>query len=123
MIARNRKRMARPRKDASAAAIPAFRFTDAEIAALADMALAAWESGVEHATTDRLGAVWTFLPRHDDPPTRLEVTRTYQGAAEALRLTGAELGVDQPAVMLASRILALVEPHVRARNVEPAAPL
>ena len=113
--------MSRPPKNPPG--IPPFKFTDEEIAALAGMAWAAWETGVEHATTDRLGAVWTFRPRHDDPPARLVIDRTYQDALESLALNGLELGVDEPKAMLASRILALLEPHVSRRNAQPAAPL
>jgi hypothetical protein len=112
--------MARPRKDAPP--VPPFRFTDGEIQALANMAWAAWESGSEHATTDRIGGVWRFLPERA-LTVLLLVERTYQGVREGFQVTGLELGVAEPRVMLASRIIALLEPAVAKRNAKPAAVL
>lgn len=102
--------------------IPPMKLRDEEVQALADMAWKAWETGSEHATTDRVGGVWRFGVERD-VAAALTVTRTDSEGVTAIRLSGAELGVDQVRAMLAARILAMIEPALKRVNAEPPAPL
>lgn len=101
---------------------PAMKLRDEEIQALADAAWKAWESGSEHATTDRVGGVWRFRPLRDGEA-RLEIERSDSEGVGLAKFTGAELGVDEVRAMLASRILALVAPALARVNSGPPAPL
>lgn len=90
---------------------------DAEIQVIADAALAAWESGVIETLTDSSGALWRFVPVRD-ANTRLDVARLrpVQDDPDILEILGgatlsqAELGTENVRHVLASRVLAVVQP-------------
>lgn len=88
---------------------------DTEVQALADLALKAWESGVEHVHIDTLLGQWTFLQLRD-PEAGLSLSRVTQAGTPDERtvaswVSGRELGGhDHVRVLLASRVLALAAP-------------
>jgi hypothetical protein len=84
---------------------------DAEVQALADLALRAWENGRELARVDSLGGSWTFLAERT-PEARLLLTRRVREEdPRTSYLSGLELGAEATApVTVASRILALAVP-------------
>lgn len=108
----------RPPKTASRAKLP-----NAEVQALADTALRAWEGGAPEHVVDSLGGVWDFLAVRD-PAAALEISRlTYVRAGaedqeevtHRARIPGNELGAtDNVAVVLASRVLALADPPAQS---------
>jgi len=115
--------MTQPKKPPpKAPPIPPMRLRDEEIAALARMAWGAWESGTEHATTDRVGGVWVFTVERE-PVIRLRLQRTDSEGVVAQEVTGQELGIEAVEAMLASRVLAMAEPALARVNSRPAAPL
>lgn len=82
-----------------------------ELQALADVALAAWESGVGKDRSDSVGGVWRFLPVRD-PYAGLEITLIPAPEEPPRRtlVSQRELGTEQVRTSLASIILALSEP-------------
>lgn len=89
---------------------PKPKLPNAEVQALADLALRAWESGGREYAEDTLGGRWLFQPVRD-ANTRLEITRATDDGPELVRaLSARELGVAEPGPMVASVILALACP-------------
>lgn len=89
--------------------------SNAEVQALADKAMAVWESGVPDEAVDAHGAVWTFEPVRD-AGSRLILRRYVRNAdgddelAGETQVSAMEFGADAAPAIVASRVLALAEP-------------
>lgn len=105
----------RPRKDPESARAPTHargKLPNAEVQALADLALLGWETGLPRELADSLGGTWTFLAVRD-PEAALELTRAIPDALpRTTRVSQRELGTDHAREVMASMVLALAEPVV-----------
>lgn len=86
---------------------------DAEVQALADMALLAWESGIEARPLDTLGGEWSMLPERS-ATSGLWLFRTLGEEPDAVVsrqfVNAADMGVEMVRHSLAARVMALVNP-------------
>lgn len=84
-----------------------------EVQALADMALAAWESGIEATPLDTLGGEWSMLPERSaiSGLWLIRVTGVEPDALVSKQfVNAADLGKEQVRHDLASRVNAVVSP-------------
>ena len=88
----------------------ALKLPDAEVQALADAALTAWDSGLPQDVPDSLGGLWNFTAVRD-PLAALELIRSLPDARPRdSRVSQIELGTEHARHIVAARVLALAEP-------------